>query len=350
MSNVLIGMSGGVDSSVAVHRLKEAGHNVYGIYLKLTPESGRDDQAEQDARAIAEKLGVQLFVADERQLFSTVIIDAFAKAYAEGLTPNPCIYCNAQVKFHLLFHYARNLGCDKVATGHYARIVNESGTYSLAKGLDPKKDQSYFLSQLPATYLPHILFPIGDLTKDQVRKMAEDLDLPIAHKKDSQEICFIPNDDYIHFLEKEFKDQLPNTGVFKDQNGKTLGKHQGSYHYTIGQRKGLGLALGYPAYVTGIDAKKGIITIGKDMELWHQKLRAEEVNYFSPLGELPIEGEAIAKIRSRDQGEPAHYLFDGENLFVTFEKPVRAITPGQSVVLYRDDKIIAGAIIQNYIE
>lgn len=347
MSKVLLGMSGGVDSSVSVHLLKEMGHEVIGLYFKLTPESGRDDKAENDARKVAEFFNIPFYVADERGLFSSAIIESFVKSYASGRTPNPCVYCNAQVKFHLLFHYAKRMGCQKVATGHYANIVQEEGTFYLAKGSDKKKDQSYFLSQLPKAYLPYILFPLGGHTKDEIRAIASGLSLPVAEKKESQEICFIPDDDYIRFLEKDYDKDLPKEGIFCDSEGKVIGHHNGSYRYTIGQRKGLGLALGYPAYVTGLDAKKGIVTIGKDESLWHQGLLADEVNFFVPNTES---GKALAKIRSRDEGTPASYeLIDGQ-LKVLFDEKVRAITPGQSVVLYEGEKLIGAGIISAHLD
>lgn len=347
MSKILLGMSGGIDSSVSVHLLKEMGHDVIGLYFKLAPESGRDDKAESDARKVAEFFNIPFYVADERGLFSSAIIESFVKAYSEGKTPNPCVYCNAQVKFHLLFHYAKHLACQKVATGHYAKIIQEDTLYYLAKGKDNKKDQSYFLSQLPKAYLPYILFPLGNYTKDEIRSLASTLDLPISGKKDSQEICFIPNDDYSRFLEMHHYDKLSTEGFFCDQEGKVLGKHQGAYRYTIGQRKGLGLALGYPAYVTSLDAKKGIVIVGKDESLWHQGLLADEVNFFTV---DKSSGKALAKIRSRDEGTLASYeLIDGQ-LKVTFDEKVRAITPGQSVVLYEGDKLIGAGIISSHLD
>lgn len=343
MSKVLLGMSGGVDSSISVHLLQKMGHEVIGIYFKLSPESARDESGESDARKVADFFGIPFYVADERTLFSEAIIDSFAKAYAEGRTPNPCVYCNAQVKFHLLFHYAKRLACEKVATGHYAKIIQEEGFYYLAKGKDPKKDQSYFLSQLPQGYLPYILFPLGEYTKEEIRTLATTLDLPISQKKDSQEICFIPDDDYIRFLETHHHDKLPQKGIFCDQGGTILGQHHGAYHYTIGQRKGLGLALGYPAYVTGIDSAKGIVTIGRDEDLWHDSLTATEAKSF---GNIPTSGSAIAKIRSRDMGTLADYHYHEDKLYVTFKEKVRAITPGQSVVLYDGEKLIGSGIIE----
>lgn len=347
MSKVLLGMSGGVDSSTAVYLLQKMGHEVNGIYFKLSPESGRDASGESDARRVADCFKIPFYVADERTLFSEAIIESFAKAYAEGRTPNPCVYCNAQVKFHLLFHYAKRLACEKVATGHYANIQKEADTYYLAKGKDKKKDQSYFLSQLPQAYFPYILFPLGDYTKTEIRTLATSLDLPISEKKDSQEICFIPDDDYIHFLESHHQDKLSQNGVFCDQGGTILGEHHGAYHYTIGQRKGLGLALGYPAYVTDIDSAKGVVTIGRDEDLWQESLIATEVKRF---GKTPMVGQAMAKIRSRDTGALADYRYHDNKLYVTFKEKVRAITPGQSVVLYDGEKLIGSGIIEKALE
>lgn len=342
MSKVAVGLSGGVDSSVTVHLLKEAGHEVIGIHLLLTPESSRDADAAFDAQRVAEHFGIDFHILDARELFAKTVIEPFADAYIHSQTPNPCVRCNAFIKFGVLWNEAKRLGCDKLATGHYVRIKEAAHGTALVTPKDHKKDQSYFLWGIPKEVLPHILCPLGDYTKDEVRAIAASMGLSTASKRESQEICFIPNDDYAAFLTEYCPERLPKQGAFFNNASERIGTHAGAWRYTIGQRRGLGLALGYPAYVTATDCKQNTVTVGRDTDLWHQKLIANEVNFHC---NVPKEGYARIKIRSRDAGTMGHWQFDGTTLSITFDEPVRAITPGQSVVLYEDDNIIGGGII-----
>lgn len=346
MSKVALGLSGGVDSSVAVHLLQEAGHEVVGIHMQLVPESGRDSQAAADARKVAMQFGIDFHILDAREAFSLEVMQPFADAYLAGDTPNPCVRCNAAIKFGLLWQEAQRLGCDKLATGHYVRILHTETEDSLATAVDPVKDQSYFLWGIDRAVLPHVLCPLGDYKKDETRAIAERLGLVTAQKKESQEICFIPGDDYAAFLQGFCPNRLPGTGAFIDATGHILGQHQGAWRYTIGQRRGLGLALGYPAYVTATDPVSNTVTIGTNDALFHNGLIAHNVNL---LTENIQTGHARIKIRSRDRGTPGTWTLDKNRLVVQFDTPVRAITPGQSVVLYDDNRVIGGAIIEKAI-
>lgn len=342
MSKVAIGLSGGVDSSVAVHLLQQAGHEVVGIHMRLTPESGRDDRAARDAQAVAEQFGIAFYELDMRDYFRQEVIVPFAEAYLQGLTPNPCVRCNALVKFGALWKEAQRLGCDKLATGHYVRIHHDATGDALLCAASPEKDQSYFLWGIQRAMLAHILCPLGEYSKEETRAMAAELGLITAEKKESQEICFIPGDDYAAFLQTHCPDRLPGKGAFMNAQGHIIGEHAGSWRYTIGQRRGLGLALGYPAYVTAIDPKANTVTVGTNDDLMHQALSASQVNVLTT---DTTAGRARIKIRSRDRGNEGSWHFDGEHLLVHFDAPVRAITPGQSVVLYDGDRVIAGGII-----
>lgn len=343
MSKVAVGLSGGVDSSVTVYLLQQAGHEVIGIHMKLTPESGRDADATNDARAVAEHFNIPFYILDARKAFNDKVMSPFADAYLNSKTPNPCVCCNSLIKFGLLWQEALRLGCTHLATGHYARISHTKNESKLLQGKDSKKDQSYFLYRIPKEILPYVIFPIGDLNKDETRAIAERLHLITAQKKESQEICFIPRDDYISFLETYCPDKLSHSGHFIDTSGKSLGIHTGTHHYTIGQRRGLGLSLGFPAYVTHIDAATGNVTVGPDHELWHTGLTATDVNF---LCDVAADGHALIKIRSRDLGTYGKWHYENNTLTIQFDAPVRAITPGQSVVLYDGERVLGGAIIQ----
>lgn len=342
MSKVAVGLSGGVDSSVTVHLLQEAGHEVVGIHLLLTPESSRDADAASDARRVADHFGIEFHILDARDTFAKTVIEPFADAYINSQTPNPCVRCNALIKFGVLWEEAQRLGCEKLATGHYVRIKETALGAALATPKDIKKDQSYFLWGIPQSVLPHIICPLGDYTKDEVRAIAASMGLSTASKRESQEICFIPNDDYTTFLNGYCPKRLPKEGAFVDENNERIGTHAGAWRYTIGQRRGLGLALGYPAYVIATDCEQNTVTVGRDPALWHKGLIADDVNFHC---NAPKKGHARIKIRSRDAGNPGHWHYDGNNLVVTFDEAVRAITPGQSVVLYDDDCVIGGGII-----
>lgn len=342
MSKVAVGLSGGVDSSVTVHLLKEAGYEVVGIHLLLSPNSSRDVEAAADAQRVAEHFDIDFHVLDAREVFAKNVIEPFADAYIHSQTPNPCVRCNALIKFGVLWQEAQRLGCEKLATGHYVRIKDTLQGKALCTPKDIKKDQSYFLWGIPKNVLNHIICPLGDYTKEEVRSIASSMGLSTASKRESQEICFIPNDDYTTFLNGYCPERLPKQGSFVDEEGKVIGSHAGAWRYTIGQRRGLGLALGYPAYVTATDCEKNTVTVGHDTALWHKKLNAAEVNFHC---NVSSEGYARIKIRSRDAGTMGHWYYDGTQLTVIFDEAVRAITPGQSVVLYDDDCVIGGGII-----
>lgn len=344
MSKVALGMSGGVDSSVAVYLLQEAGHEVVGIHMRLTPESGRDSQAADDARRVAERFGIAFHILDARDAFTANVMQPFAAAYLSGQTPNPCVRCNATIKFGVLWQEAQRLGCDHLATGHYVRICHDGAGDALLAAQDPAKDQSYFLWGVPREMLAHILCPLGDYTKIETRALAADLGLVTAAKKESQEICFIPGDDYAAFLEGYCPERLPGAGAFVDERGYVLGSHRGAWRYTIGQRRGLGLALGYPAYVTATDPAANTVTVGTNDTLFATGLVAGEVNFLVPDA---ADGRARIKIRSRDRGTPGSWQLENGSLRVHFDAPVRAVTPGQSVVLYDGDRVIGGGIIQH---
>lgn len=349
MSKVALGMSGGVDSSVAIHLLQKQGHDVVGIHLLLANNSETTGQAQADAQAVADLFHIPMHVIDLMSVFEQEVVQPFIQDYAQAKTPNPCIRCNEMIKFGKLWELAQSLGCSHLATGHYVRLKpNKENLSLLCKAVDSRKDQSYFLYRIHAQVLPHLIFPLGNYHKTEVRAIASELKLPIASKSDSQEICFIPEDDYIRFLqERKITNFADQEGSFVNETGDKIGRHNGLYRYTIGQRKGLGLALGYPAYVTNMDANTRQITIGKGDQLWRKELIASECSFFIPV-EAGLSGRAHVKIRSRDQGASASWSFDGKDLHIYFDEAVRAITPGQSAVLYDDDCILGGGIIQAF--
>lgn len=344
MTRIALGLSGGVDSAVSAHLLQEAGFEVVAIYMQLIAD-GSNCQEEYDARSLAEQLGLEYHVIDGRKLFEKKVIQPFIKAYQQGFTPNPCVVCNGRIKFDFLWQEAKALGCELLATGHYARMTQDSkGRPRLKRALDAQKDQSYFMLRIPRELLPFLRFPLGDFNKEFVRSLALELDLPVARKKDSQEVCFIPKDDYAAFLEsRHLKSSL---GDFVDSDGSPLGRHQGIHHYTIGQRRGLGLALGYPAYVIDIDPDSARVAVGPDHALWKESLVADQCIFHVPI-ESGQKGHALAKIRSRGEPQAVSWRYDGEQLHVAFDEPVRAISPGQALVLYEDNMLLGGGRILN---
>ena len=339
---VVLGMSVGVDSSVAVHLLQEEGYEVIGVHMRLIDTTA---EASEDARLVAERFQIPFHVLDLRREFRQTIIEDFIQAYRTGLTPNPCVRCNQQIKFGHLAEFAQTLGAEFLATGHYAKIEQApDGSAYLKRGEDASKDQSYFLCQIDRRMLARIVFPLGGMTKEETRRIADELGLKVAQKPDSQEICFVPNNDYKQFLLETLGLKRFQPGDFLDMNGQKIGRHQGIPCYTVGQRKGLGVALGYPAYVTAIDAQKGTVTIGRQEDLLHDHLSADELNW---LTDLP-EGQPIAvqaKIRYRAQAEPAVLTIREGEAVAAFAKPQRAITPGQVVCFYDDDRVLGGGRI-----
>lgn len=345
---VALGMSGGVDSSVAVHLLQQAGYEVHGVHMLMIPEKFHPNPASvNDARTVAEQYGIQFSVLDVREQFENIIIQQFGKEYSNGRTPNPCVLCNKQLKFGLFAENAKKINADFISTGHYVRTeIFENGKKLFHKALDPKKDQSYFLSLVSPDVLNRCIFPLGNYTKDQVREIAREIGLPVAEKSDSQEICFIPDNDYKAFLKQILPPSAFRKGKVFHADGRFLGNHEGIQNYTIGQRKGLGIALGKPAYVVALDAKRNSVILGDNEHLLHNQLTASQNNYFV---ELPLETpvQVDAKIRYRAQAAPAQLLChaDGTST-VTFADAQRAITPGQCVAYYKGDALIGGGMIE----
>ena len=353
---VVLGMSGGVDSSVAAKLLKDQGYEVLGVTLKVWEE---EDEATTSkrwqergcckvgiAKHVAELLGISHQVIDTRELFQEGVIDDFIHGYLQGTTPNPCVRCNERVKFGGLFQVAEQLGADYIATGHFARIQqDEGGTPFLARGLDEKKDQSYFLYRIPAKWLPKMLFPLGTMEKPQVWGEAESMGLPVDELKESQEICFVTQGDYRDFL-KEHAPQATNPGNFVDTEGRELGQHEGVAFYTPGQRKGLGIATGSRVYVQRVVPDLNLVVLGSPDDLDTTICQVADLNIFSreSLGEEKV---IDVKFRYGSPAVPATLQWDSEtSMNVTFEIPVRALSPGQSAVFYQGDRVLGGGIIQ----
>ncbi|MHB8105093.1 MAG: tRNA 2-thiouridine(34) synthase MnmA [Dehalococcoidales bacterium] len=337
-------MSGGVDSSVAAALLKQAGHEVIGVTMRLT-NSRNSEAAVEDARKVAAKLGIPHHAIDLRDVFNRVIIDEFCREYLLGNTPNPCILCNRYIKFGILREKVKELGADFLATGHYARIEkNKNGKLLLKKGKDKRKDQSYFLCQLTAEQLEHTLFPVGNLTKVKVRQIAEEMALPTAARPESQEICFIPNDDYAGFLKDRAPEQIKPGPIF-DREGNLLGQHQGIIFYTIGQRKGLGIAAGNLLYVTDIDPASNAVIVGGKEQTYSSELVADNLNWLAIAApEKPFKAKARVRYRHMEAAVIVSPL-DKTHVHVKFIEPQMAITPGQSVVFYDGDTVIGGGRI-----
>lgn len=357
--HALIGMSGGVDSSVAAYLMLRAGYRCTGATMRLFDNSILPEGQEssccsledvEDARAVAFRLGIPYYVFNFSEDFQDKVMDSFVRCYEQGLTPNPCIDCNRHLKFDRLLRRALVLGCDYVVSGHYARILREeaSGRYLLYKAADTAKDQTYFLACLNQEQLSHTLFPLGTLTKEQVREIAREQGFINAKKHDSQDICFVPDGDYRAFLERYTGKHYPD-GDFLDLNGNVVGTHRGAVGYTLGQRKGLGLAMGTPVYVCGKDMEKNTVTVGPNEALFRRAFRASDWNWY-PFPALTKPLRVKAKTRSRMTEQPAT-VYPEENSFarVVFDEPQRAITPGQAVVLYDGDMVVGGGTIAEVI-
>ncbi|MDP2895800.1 MAG: tRNA 2-thiouridine(34) synthase MnmA [bacterium] len=352
---VILGMSGGVDSSVAAALLKRQGYEVIGVTLVLLPrdlDGERADaccgaQAVEDARAVCDQLDIRFHAANRREKFRTGVIDYFCDEYVGGRTPNPCVVCNRDIKFPELLRLAQILDADCVATGHYARIDRgESGQFRLLKGIDETKDQSYFLFTLTQAMLAKIIFPLGEMTKEEVRRLAGEMGLKVHGKPESQEVCFVAENRYDSFLKKWIPEKL-QLGPIYDTAGRQIGQHKGIPLYTIGQRRGMGIAHKKPLYVLSIDAENNGIVAGPDEELLKIELAAGEAAWVS--GESPSKPlESDVKIRYNHPGAKAVVtpLEDGRVKLV-FEKPERAITPGQAAVFYRGETILGGAWIES---
>ena len=343
MTNAWIGMSGGVDSSVAAFLTREAGMNCTGIYMQLACQNSTDSA---DAQAVAGKLGIGFEILDYHQAFRQQVMDSFASSYAQGLTPNPCITCNRQLKFGALLEAALAAGCQYVVTGHYAQVRQDpqTGRFGLYQAADPAKDQTYFLACLSQHQLSHVQFPLGELTKAQVRELAQEQGLVTARKRDSQDICFVPDGDYAAFLQR-YTGKAHQPGNYLDLAGNVVGQHRGALCYTIGQRKGLGLAMGQPVYVCRKDMAANTVTVGPNQALFSQALVAKDWQWY-PFPQLTQPMAVTAKIRHSQTSQPA-WVFPMENGLarVEFDQPQRAITPGQAVVLYQGTMVVGGGTI-----
>lgn len=353
---VVVGMSGGVDSSVAAYLLKQQGYDVMGVTMQIWQDEDEMDMesnggccglsAVDDARRVADVIGIPYYVMNFKKEFREHVMDYFVDEYLHGRTPNPCIACNRYVKWESLLKRSMDIGADYIATGHYARIKKlENGRLAIANSKTSAKDQTYALYNLTQEQLAHTLMPVGDYEKGEIRKMAEEFKLPVAHKPDSQEICFVPDDDYAGFIEREAKEKVPGPGNFVDMNGKVLGKHKGITHYTIGQRKGLNLAMGHPVFVVDICPETNEVVIGESEDVFTTELVADRVNYMGVSGVEDGE-QFIGKIRYGHKGAPCKvFVISEQKIRVQFDEPVRAVTPGQAVVLYRDDYVALGGVI-----
>ena len=342
----LIAMSGGVDSTVAAYLAEQAGYACVGATMRLYESPNSRTNHALDAEQVAQRLGMPFYLLDFQEEFRCHVMDAFVTDYENGLTPNPCVVCNRRLKFGALLERALELGCDYVVTGHYARIVQnpENGRWMLRKAVDESKDQSYFLYGLTQEQLAHVLFPLGGLTKAEAREIAEKQGFLNAQKKDSQDICFVPDGDYLRFMMEHTGKTYPE-GDFLNLTGKIVGKHRGAVGYTLGQRKGLGLAMGEPVYVCDKDMQNNTVTVGPNEALMHCTLRAND--WFWQAVEEPKEPiRVMAKARSRMTEQPATLYPEGNGFArVEFDEPQRAITPGQAVVLYHGDVVVGGGTI-----
>lgn len=353
---VVVGMSGGVDSSVAAYLLKKQGYDVVGVTMQIWQDEELQVQEENggccglsavdDARRVAAQIGIPYYVMNFKKEFQKHVIDYFVGEYLHGRTPNPCIACNRYVKWEALLSRSLEIGADYIATGHYARIDKlENGRYAIRHSATKEKDQTYALYNLTQDQLRRTLMPVGEYTKDEVRNIAAEIPLQTANKPDSQDICFVPDGDYASFIKKECDAQIP-CGNFVTLDGKVLGKHKGIIHYTVGQRKGLGLSLGHPAFVLEIRPETNEVVIGTNEDSMTYEVRAEKLNFMSV---EDIEGEvrAFAKIRYNHKGAWCTVKRTGEDeILAVFDEAQRAVTPGQALVLYDGDYVMGGGTIK----
>ena len=352
---VVVGMSGGVDSSVAAYLLKEQGYDVIGVTIQIWQDEEETVQEEnggccglsavEDARRVAAALDIPYYVMNFKKEFQKYVIDYFMDEYLNGRTPNPCIACNRYVKWEALLTRSMEIGADYIATGHYARIdVLPNGRYAIKHSATRMKDQTYALYNLTQDQLKRTLMPVGEYSKEEIRAIAEKIHLKVASKPDSQDICFVPDGDYAEFIRRESKKEVPE-GNFVSTDGKILGRHKGITHYTVGQRKGLGLSLGHPAFVLEIRPETNEVVIGTNEESMTRFVKANRLNFMAV---EDIEGEmrAFGKIRYNHKGAPCTVKRTGEDeILCTFDEPVRAVTPGQALVLYDGDYVLGGGTI-----
>ncbi len=352
---VVVGLSGGVDSSVAAWLLKKQGYDVIGVTMQIWQDQPDEIVEEEggccglsavdDARRVANQLDIPYYVMNFKNEFQENVIDYFVKEYQEGRTPNPCIACNRYVKWESLLKRSLDIGATYIATGHYARIEQlPNGRFALKKSATAAKDQTYALYNLTQDQLSKTLMPVGAYTKDEIREMAAQMELQVANKPDSQEICFVPDQDYGGFIERETGKEIP-LGNFVTAEGEVLGKHKGIIYYTIGQRKGLGISLGRRVVVTEIRPETNEVVIGEQEDVFTDELYANRLNFMS-IPELTEKKEVMAKIRYNHQGSPCVIeMVEKDKLFVKFLEPVRAVTPGQAVVFYDGDYVLGGGTI-----
>lgn len=352
---VVVGMSGGVDSSVAALLLKEQGYNVIGVTMNIWQEDSAASDgscggitAVEDAERIAQQLGIPYYVMDFRKEFRCRVIDYFTEEYLAGRTPNPCVVCNRYVKWEALLKRSVELGADYIATGHYARIdMLPNGRRAVRNSVTAMKDQTYALYNLTQEQLEHTLFPIGDYTKEQIREIAVRANLAVAQKPDSQDICFVTDDDYAGFIEKNAPDRLPPAGNFVDKSGKILGRHKGITHYTIGQRRGLEIAAGHRIFVTDIRLETNEVVLGENEDIFTSEVTCDKVNFMSVPGiDTGEKIRVLAKIRYNHKGDYGYIeKTDDGKVICRFDRPVRAATPGQAMVFYDGEYVLGGGTI-----
>ena len=354
---VVVGMSGGVDSSVTALLLKQQGYDVIGVTMQIWQEDKEYEEREggccslsavDDARRVADKIGIPFYVLNFRDSFKKNVIDYFIDEYMEGKTPNPCIACNKYLKFDELLKKAQGIGADYIATGHYAKIEEHNGRYILVKSDDDKKDQTYALYNMTQEQLAHTLMPCGEYTKDRIREIAKEIGLDVHNKKDSEEICFISDNNHGKYISEAMPGKVKQ-GNFVDKDGNILGKHKGIVYYTIGQRKGLGLAMGRPVFVTDINPLTNEVVVGAEEDIFKTDLICKDINFIA-FDNLDKSLELKAKIRYSAKPATATITpLENGKVRVSFKEKQRAITKGQSVVFYLDDLVVGGGIIESLV-
>ncbi len=343
---VMVGMSGGVDSSAAALILLKQGYEVYGATMRLSPDENFDASAEEDAKKVCDELGIEHYVFDMREEFKKNVVDYFVDEYIHARTPNPCIACNKHLKFGLFLDKALEMGMDYIATGHYARIEHNDGEYKLKMSDAENKDQSYVLYNLNQFILSHTLMPLGDYKKEEIREKCEESGLSVAHKSESMEICFVKDDDYVRFI-KEYSGYEEEKGKIYDTFGNVLGEHKGLINYTIGQRKGIG-AYGRPMFVLKLDYENNFLILGEKGMEFSSVIYADNVNYLS--AKIPTE-EFLSQVKVRYQAKPAEATIipqGNDSVKIILKNPQRAVTPGQSVVFYDGDYVVGGGIVKDF--